>query len=111
MQPKTTTADRQVVFTAEEQAAQEAANKAAKKPTEILGIEVPVGTRLECVRLSFPDRPPAPKSANPVCAAWRLASEEERDDFAAIFGDDVRRYQHDHVPSDQGDVDICGGAR
>jgi hypothetical protein len=34
-----------------------------------------------------------PEATNPLCTAWRSASEEERAEFAGLFGDDVRRYQ------------------
>jgi ParB-like chromosome segregation protein Spo0J len=34
--------------------------------------------------------------ANPICKAWRLASEEDRAEFVGLFGDDLRRYGRDH---------------
>jgi hypothetical protein len=38
---------------------------------------------------------------NPVCLAWKTATEVERAEFAHLFGDDVRRYADDtdHEPS------------
>jgi ParB-like chromosome segregation protein Spo0J len=33
-----------------------------------------------------------PFDRNPLCHAWRLASEEERAEFVKLFGDDFRRY-------------------
>src|SRR5262249_6148803 len=39
----------------------------------------------------------APLDLNPICHAWRLATDEQRRDFAHLFGDDVRCYGDDDV--------------
>jgi hypothetical protein len=44
--------------------------------------------------------------ANPICHAWRLASNEERAEFVRLFADDLRRLGHGHHQDADGDDDI-----
>jgi hypothetical protein len=50
--------------------------------------------------------PQVPLDANPICHAWRLASNEERAEFVRLFADDLRRLGDDHHQDADGDDDI-----
>jgi hypothetical protein len=50
--------------------------------------------------------PQVPLDANPICHAWRLASNEERAEFVRLFADDLRRLGPDHHQDADGDNDI-----
>jgi hypothetical protein len=57
------------------------------------------------------ESPQVPLDANPICHAWRLASNEERAEFVHLFADDLRRLVDDHHQDEDGDPAVAEAAK
>src|SRR5258707_15019565 len=65
----------------------------------------------QIITIPADESPQVPLDANPICHAWRLATNEERAEFVHLFADDLRRLVDDHHQDEDGDPAVAEAAK